>query len=64
MLLSLLLLLLLLLLPGMLPPEVKPEIKPEVKPEAGRAAAPRIRGCGISTLRQWPRPEHPRIQDC
>jgi hypothetical protein len=55
-LLSLLLLpLLLLLLPGMLPPEVKPE--------AGRAA-PRIRGCGISTLRQWPRPEHPRIQDC
>jgi hypothetical protein len=54
-LLSLLLLpLLLLLLPGMLPPEVKPE--------AGRA--PRIRGCGISTLRQWPRPEHPRIQDC
>ena len=63
MLLSLLLLLLLLLLPGMLPPEVKPEIKPEVKPETGRAA-PRIRGCGISTLRQWPRPEHPRIQDC
>ena len=51
MLLSLLLLPLLLLLPGMLPPE------------AGRAA-PRIRGCGISTLRQWPRPEHPRIQDC
>ena len=59
MLLSLLPLPLLLLLPGMLPPEVKPE----VKPEAGRAA-PRIRGCGISTLRQWPRPEHPRIQGC
>ena len=55
MLLSLLLLPLLLLLPGMLPPEVKPE--------AGRAA-PRIRDCGISTLRQWPRPEHPRIQGC